>query len=160
MATSPIQARCRRCQGDLYLFEVVEEKTGECPRCHSPLSPDWTPVLIDEARRADAAQRTLVASLRRLVGLPGNLDLVPYSVLRNLFEEVGWEQDLEAEPGLVQEGVRRLREQLDAWERLSPEDQEAQRGGLARTLQAWAARIGRAAPQHGGEAAGVSQSDR
>ena len=29
----------------------------------------------------------LVRAIRRLVGLPGNLELLPHSVLRNLFEE-------------------------------------------------------------------------
>ena len=119
---APIQARCRRCGGDFFrpffLFEVVEATTGECPRCHRPLSPDWTPVLRGEARRADAAQRQLVSALRRLVGLPGNLEILPHSVLRNLFEEIGWERALAAEPTLISEEVRRLREQVQAWERL------------------------------------------
>ena len=132
---APIQARCRRCGGDFFLFEVVEATTGECPRCHWPLSPDWTPVLRDEARRADVAQRQLVSALRRLVGLPGNVEILPHSVLRNLFEEIGWERALAAEPGLITEEVRRLREQVEAWERLIPAQSSMERASIAQALR-------------------------
>ena len=118
MAASPIQARCRRCSGELFLFEVVEAKTGECPRCRWPLSPDWNPLLFEEARRADDAQRHLVSALRRLVSLPGNLEILPHSVLRNVTEGVGWE--MATDPALLRDEVRRLREQIDAWQRLAP----------------------------------------
>ena len=136
MAAAPIQARCRRCGGDFFLFEVVEAKTGECPRCHWPLSPDWNPLLFEEARRADAAQRHLVIALRRLVGLPGNLEILPHSVLRNLFEEIAWERELAGEPALIREEVRRLREQVEAWERLAPDQTAAdERASVASGLR-------------------------
>jgi len=121
-AAAPIQARCRRCQGDFFLYEVVEDKTGECPRCQWPLSPDWTPLLLEEAKRADAAQRDLVTALRRLVGLPGNMEILPHSVLRNLFEDIGWERALASEPVLIREEIRRLRERVEAWELLAPDE--------------------------------------
>jgi len=135
-AATPIQARCRRCQGEFFLYEVVEDKTGECPRCQWPLSPDWTPLLLETAKRADAAQRHLVTALRRLGGLPGNLEILPHSVLRNLFEEIGWERELMSEPALIREEVRHLREQVEAWERLAP----AERTGEERLSMAEAVR--------------------
>lgn len=51
MTVEAIKARCRRCRGDLYLYELVEAKTGTCPRCGVALSPDWTPELLEQARR-------------------------------------------------------------------------------------------------------------
>jgi len=143
-AAAPIQARCRRCQGDFFLYEVVEEKTGECPRCRWPLSPDWVPLLVEEAKRADAAQRHLVTALRRLVGLPGNMEILPHSVLRNLFEEIGWERELASEPTLIREEVRRLREQVEAWERLAPEEGTSEnRRSMAQALRQLGGRLRR-----------------
>jgi hypothetical protein len=150
VAVTPIEARCRRCHGELHLYELVEGGSGECPRCQRPLSPDWTPVVLEESKRADPALRALVASLRRLVGLPGNLDLLPSSVLRNLIQEVGWEQDLAAEPEVVGQEVRRLRRQLEAWEALDPAEQRAGQGGLAASLRALADRLRGAEPQDQG----------
>ncbi len=143
-AAAPIQARCRRCQGDFFLYEVVEDKTGECPRCRWPLSPDWVPLLMEEAKRADAAQRHLVTALRRLVGLPGNMEILPHSVLRNLFEEIGWERELASEPALIREEVRRLRERVEAWERLAPEEgTREERLSMAEALRRLSGRVRR-----------------
>jgi hypothetical protein len=68
-----------------------------CPRCGWSLSHHWTATLLEEAARADIAQRHLVDALRRLRNLPGNVFLRPHIVLRNLFEEVGWHKDLTAD---------------------------------------------------------------
>lgn len=143
-AAAPIQARCRRCQGDFFLYEVVEDQTGECPRCRWPLTPDWVPLLMEEAKRADAAQRHLVIALRRLVGVPGNLEILPHSVLRNLFEEIGWERELASEPALIREEVRRLRERVEAWERLAPEEGASEeRRSMAQALRRLGGRLRR-----------------
>ena len=114
MPVHPIEARCRRCNADFHLFELRDQRRGTCPRCGSPLTPDWDAVLIAESARADAAQRALVASLRRLRNLPGNLAVKPHSVIRNLFEEVGWHHDLVAD-GMVHDEVTRLRRLVDRW---------------------------------------------
>ena len=55
-------------------------------------------MLLEESRNADSAMKLLVRALRRLNGLPGNLELMPHSVLRNLFEEVGWEEEFATDP--------------------------------------------------------------
>ena len=66
----PIEARCRRCGRDLYLTELIRRRSGLCPRCEWPLSPDYTELLLEESVRAERSLRELVRALRRLVGLP------------------------------------------------------------------------------------------
>ncbi|MEO5901104.1 MAG: hypothetical protein ABIR68_13410 [Ilumatobacteraceae bacterium] len=120
MAVTSIEARCRRCGDDFHLFEVREQRSGCCPRCGWVLTPDWTAKLLEEAGRADFAQRHLVAALRSLRNLPGNVDLRPHTILRNLFEEVGWEQDLAEDPEMLRDELRELRRLVSAWELLDP----------------------------------------
>ena len=71
----PIEAGCRRCGRDLYLTEHIRRRSGLCPRCEWPLSPDYTELLLEESVRAERSLRELVRALRRLVGLPSNLDV-------------------------------------------------------------------------------------
>ena len=85
---------------------------GTCPRCGSILTPDWTAKLLEEAARADIAQRHLVGALRNLRNLPGTLPFDPTSVIRNLFEEVGWQYDLAEDPDMLREELRELRRLL------------------------------------------------
>ena len=80
------------------MAEVVEERTGLCPRYRALLTRELGPVLLEEARRAERAQMGLVGSLHRLVSLPGYLEIGPHSVFRNLLEEVNWERDLRDNP--------------------------------------------------------------
>lgn len=94
MPVTPIEARCRRCGDDFHLFEVRDHRRGTCPRCGWILTPDWTAKLLEDAARADIAQRHLVGALRSLRNLPGNVAVRPHTVLRNLFEGVGWQRDL------------------------------------------------------------------
>jgi hypothetical protein len=70
VAVTAIKARCRRCRQDFHLFEVLDQRDGTCPRCGWSLSHHWTATLLEEAARADIAQRHLVAALRRLRNLP------------------------------------------------------------------------------------------
>lgn len=141
----PIQARCRRCGRDFYLYELLQQQTGNCPRCGWPLAPEYTALMLEEAARAERAQKELVTALRRLVGLPGNLDLKPYSVLRNLFDEVGWEQDLMAEPELVKAEIEQLRRQAERWAQLLDDDDETGAADLVESLRSMARRLRRAA---------------
>lgn len=75
----------------------------------------------------------------RLVALPGNLDLKPDSLFRSLFEEVGWEQNLVAEPELLAEEVERLKEQAERWGRLLSDPDES--SSLAPALRSLAGRL-------------------
>jgi hypothetical protein len=104
------------------------------PRCGWILTLDWTAVLLEEATRADLAQRHLVGALRNLRNLPGKLVLRPHTVLRNLFEEVGWEHDLAEDPQVLREELCALDGLLDGWKRHDPMVVAAQPG------QNWLAR--------------------
>jgi hypothetical protein len=107
------------------------------------LSPEWTEVLLHEASRAERSERVLILSLRRLVGLPGNLVLLPHSVLDALLEEVGWEEKMAKElPELLGEEVRHARLALEEWESLQP---AADSRSLARRLGSLAAHLRRSA---------------
>jgi hypothetical protein len=120
MTVSPVGARCRRCGEDFHLFELLDDRTGRCPRCSWSLSPDWTPKLLGDAVRVDTAQQRFVSALRSLRDVPGNVALRPHTVLRNMFEEVGWHRDLAEDPDLLQDELSEVRQLLIDWERLDP----------------------------------------
>ena len=148
MPVTPIEARCRRCGDDFHLFEVRDERRGTCPRCGWMLTPDWTAKLLEDAGRADIAQRHLVGALRSLRNLPGNVAVRPHTVLRNLFEEVGWQRDLADEPELLREELRELRRLVAAWERLEPPgaERQAESGWFRRAVRAASGRSPKPAP--------------
>jgi hypothetical protein len=120
MTVSPIEARCRRCGDDFFLFELLDARDGNCPRCGWILTRDWTDKLLEDARRADAAQLHLVRALRSLRALPGNVVPRPSSLLRNLVEQVRWQHDLIEDPELLQEELGEMRRLLWSWELLDP----------------------------------------
>ncbi len=126
MAVQPIEARCRRCGRDFHLFELLDYRSGTCPRCGWILTPDWTAKLLEDAGRADVAQRHLVAALRSLRSLPGNVAVRPSVILRNLFEGVGWQNELADDPELLRDELREIRRYLAAWELLDPVTEAAQ----------------------------------
>jgi hypothetical protein len=139
----PIEGTCRHCGGELMLSELLANRDGRCPRCTTLLSPDWTEVLLDQASQAERSERVLIQSLRRLVGLPGNLVLLPHSVFDALLEEVGWEQKMAKEqPELLAEEVRHARLALEEWEDLKPPTDTR---SLARRLASLAAHLRRSA---------------
>jgi hypothetical protein len=138
VAVTAIEARCRRCREDFPLFELLDHRNGTCPRCGWSLSHHWTATLLEEAALADIAQRHLVAALRGLRNLPGNVLLRPHTVLRNLFEEVGWHEDLGEDPDTLEEELRELRQLLAAWELLDPAAAAAlPRRGRIRRIVDW-----------------------
>lgn len=118
MALTPIGARCRHCGRNFHLFEVRDEGTGTCPRCGRILTADWTAMLLEDVARAEIAHRHLVLALRRLRRLPGKFALRPHTVLRNLFKEIGWQEDLAEDPVMLNEELRHLRHYVGAWQRL------------------------------------------
>jgi ribosomal protein L37E len=126
MEVTPIKARCRRCGEDFYLYEVLDQHRGTCPRCGWILTPHRTAKLLEEAALADIAQRRLVGALHNLRNLPGNVRLRPHTVLRNLFEEVGWHDDLADDPELLSHELQELQRLLGAWELLDPHVAAAQ----------------------------------
>jgi hypothetical protein len=139
---SPIEALCRHCASKFDLLELTETGTGRCPFCNTLLSPDWTNVLLEQAALALRAQTSLVKALRRLNGLPGNMRLLPHSVLRNLFEEIGWEQKLAAEPSALEDEIRLIHMELEYWQHLDPAERNRRdRVAMADRLRALASRL-------------------
>ena len=132
MDVSPIEARCRHCAREFCLSDLLDRQDGACPHCANLLSPEWTSMLFEQSRTADRAMTVLVRALRRLNGLPGNLELLPHSVLRNLFEEVGWEEEFSNDSALAQEELRFIRLELESWERLAELDD---RNGLSERVK-------------------------
>jgi hypothetical protein len=132
MEAHPIDARCRHCTSDFPISDLLLAVDGRCPICGWTLTPEWTIVLQEESRNADTAMMLLVRALRRLNGLPGNLQLLPHSVFRNFFEEVGWEQDLSVDPDYAGQELRLLRLQFESWERLA---QQGKRDGTLERLK-------------------------
>lgn len=132
MEALPIEVKCRHCTSDFPISDLLLAVDGRCPVCGWTLSPEWTTMLQEESRNADTAMMLLVRALRRLYGLPGNLQLLPHSVFRNLFEEVGWEQDLSVDPDYAGQELRLLRLQLESWERLA---QQRKRDGTVERLK-------------------------
>jgi hypothetical protein len=142
----PIGAICRHCDRAFDLSELLVDRDGRCPRCDMLLSPDWTSVLLEEAREAELAEQVFIKSLRRLVGLPGNLVLLPHSVLDNLWDEVGWEQKLAQTPALLDDEIREARLGLERWEHLRPLGQRRAPTARLRHLGQHAGPSGRANP--------------
>ena len=137
MSVLPIEARCRHCAREFYLSDLLPAADGACPHCARLLSPEWTSLLLEESQTADEAMMVLVRTLRRLVGLPGNLELLPHSVLRNLFEEVGWEEEFSNDPAGAQEELRFIRLEVESWERLAEIDD---RNGLSERVKEFLSR--------------------
>ena len=104
----PIRARCRACRHDFSLVEVAGYGDGRCPRCGRPLAPTYATILVREATRACRAHRDLLESVRVLVGLPGNLELIPHSVVRHLLEEVDWAEEIAEDRDLIRREIEEL----------------------------------------------------
>ena len=137
MDVSPIEAKCRHCASEFSLSDLLDTPDGACPHCARLLSPEWTSMLLEQSRTADRAMTVLVRALRRLNGLPGNLELLPHSVLRNLFEEVGWQEEFSNDSALAQEELRFIRLELESWERLAERDD---RNGLPERVKEFLSR--------------------
>ena len=71
---------------------------------------------------------------------PETSELLPHSVLRNLFEEVGWEEDLAREAKVMSEELQRIQEELHSSESLAS---ISEREGLARRLRMLAVQLRR-----------------
>jgi hypothetical protein len=137
---APLEARCRRCDGAFTLAQVAEDPAGRCPFCGVALAPDWSFLLTREIPRLEEAERELAGSLRRLLGLPGHLAILPGSLIRSLLEEPGWERHLGDRPELLREEATRLEELAARWRAAAePERRQAARPGLLGRL---AARLG------------------
>ena len=109
------EIRCGRCDGDFSLFELLDTRSGSCPRCGRRLTDDWAPVLIEEAARVDLAQRQLAKSLRRLRSLPGTFVVLPHSILRNVSEALGWDAPVVDDGGSLDDQRKLLLDLASSW---------------------------------------------
>jgi len=109
----PLTARCRTCDSRTQLDDIVRARAGICPHCQTPWSAEWTLLLVEECEAIENLHHALIRSLRRLCGLPGNLELQPEELLANLTAEVPWHRSIETEPGLVAAELHELTQQLD-----------------------------------------------
>jgi hypothetical protein len=67
---------------------------------------------------------------------------LPHSVLRNLFEEIGWEQKLAAEPSTLEDEIRLIRMELEYWQHLDPAERNRRdRVAMSDRLRALANRL-------------------
>jgi hypothetical protein len=134
-ATPPsVEVRCRRCDASFTLADLLVERTGRCPNCDVLLAPEWTNVLFEEAARVEESQADLITGYRRLVGLPGFLEILPHTLIQNFFEEVSWEEQLSADSELAERELRLLRQELTAWERLLPRAVQHRRAAAVRKV--------------------------
>jgi len=115
-----LTARCRSCDSRTQLDDIVRSRSGVCPHCETPWSAEWTLLVVEECEAIENLLHALIRSLRRLSGLPGNLELQPEELLANLTAEVPWHQNIETEPGLIAAELNELTEQLDGCSEIPP----------------------------------------
>lgn len=128
----PLHARCRACDDAFPVDALASARDGRCPRCSTPLSPGWDMLLVEECAAAETLSHALVRSLRRLTGLPGNLELRPDELFDNLTNEVPWHQSIDSEGELVASDIAALVAELDHGTVLTPQMAEPVRQLAAR----------------------------
>jgi hypothetical protein len=128
----PLAARCRACGSRTALAVLASVADGRCPGCGELYSERWTVLLVEECGAVEHLAQALVRSLRRISGLPGNLELQPDALFANLRDEVPWGRSIDAEPALITAEIERLSERLETTE-LPP--------GIAAEVQALAGRL-------------------
>lgn len=108
-----LRARCRSCGANVTLEELAGAGDGLCHGCNQPFSEQWTMLLVEECAAVEQLSQALLRSLRRLTGLPGNLELQPDELFANLRDEVPWGQSIDNESQLVAAEIERLTRRLD-----------------------------------------------
>jgi hypothetical protein len=108
-----LAARCRACNARVELHAIAAAADGRCPNCSMWFSEGWTLLLIEECGAVENLLAALVRSLRRLCGLPGNLELLPDELLANITGEVPWRRSIDTEPAKVAAQISELTRRLD-----------------------------------------------
>jgi hypothetical protein len=132
-----IRAHCRACHYSIYLSEFVRSPFLEthCPSCGRDLAENDPQRVRREAARAVRAHDDLVESVRFLVNVRGNLELVPHTLVRELFEEVDWRHDeivqdrelIEREIEALERYLETLSELVDSQEEEGQEEEDRRR---------------------------------
>lgn len=110
---TPLAGRCRACDTRVELRDIVAGADGRCPNCSALFSENWTLLLVEECGAVESLSEALVRSLRRLAGLPGNLEVQPEELFANLTDEVPWGRSIDTEPGAVAKEITDLVARLD-----------------------------------------------
>lgn len=161
MAIEPIRARCRNCNQQLLLPQLVRDTSGCCPGCDELLAPGYTFLLLEEARRAEVLQRSLILSLRRLQGLPGNLALDVASVLHNALTDIDWDEQLADDRDIVGQHAAQIGPRSRSWRSLPGKDRRRRGRALIASIRSLAQRLRRHAEEieHAGPVATGPQAD-
>jgi hypothetical protein len=69
--------------------------------------------LVEECEAVEHLAQALIRSLRRLCGLPGNLELQSDEILLNLTGDVPWRQSIDTDPGRLADEIKALTDRLD-----------------------------------------------
>jgi hypothetical protein len=139
---SKIRAHCRKCHFSFYLRELVRATflEGHCPNCGRPLADD-RPKMMREAARTVLLHDDLLESVRALVRLPGNLELVPHTLVRELLDEANWVDEVLDDRDVLGLAVEELERLVNAWERLAGEEDRDRRSELRARLAQLRARL-------------------
>lgn len=133
-----IRGRCRFCRLDFYLSELAHSPEGRCPRCGRRLSPAYTTMVVREAARVCRAHSELLEAVRLLVSLPGNLELIPHTLVRDLLEEVDWQEQIAEDRELIRREIDELERMARSFARVvgdGGDDHVEFRTGLRRLAQ-------------------------
>ena len=111
--SSTIRAHCRNCHFFFDLAEIVRATflEGHCPNCGQPLATDRR-LFLKTAARTIIAHQEFVESVRALVAIPGNFELLPHTLVRDLLEHIDWEDRIAQDQELVQLEIQALQRYL------------------------------------------------
>lgn len=126
--SSSIRGHCRNCHFFFDLAEIVRAAflEGRCPNCGQPLATDRR-LFLKTAARTVLAHEKLVESVRALVAIPGNFELIPHTLVRDLLEDIDWEDRIAQDRELVQLEMEALQRYLREWTKLEGESGTARR---------------------------------
>ena len=129
--SSTIRGHCRNCHYFFDLAEIVRASflEGHCPNCGQPLATDRQLFLTTAARTLRAHQE-FVENVRALVAIPGNFELIPHTLVRDLLEDIDWEDRIARDRELVQLEIQALQRYLRDWTTLEGNAERAQRSEI------------------------------
>jgi nucleotide-binding universal stress UspA family protein len=131
MTMSSITARCRACGLFIDLEQLVKATflEGHCPNCGRPLADD-TELMLKTAARVLRTHRELLDSVRVLVSLPGNLELLPHSLVRDFFEDIDWGERVASDRELVRLEIEHLERVVREWQKSAGEADGSRRSEM------------------------------
>ncbi|MEW6475498.1 MAG: hypothetical protein AB1679_24855 [Actinomycetota bacterium] len=147
--SSTILGHCRSCHFFFELAQLVRASflEGHCPNCGQPLATD-TRLFLKTAARTVIAHEELVENVRALMAIPGNFELLPHTLVRDILEDIDWEDRIAQDRELVQLEIDALQRYLRDWKKLEGEVGTAHRSEirahlsrLAGTLRRLAGRV-------------------